>query len=124
MFECNSIAEISVFVPSAGETDGNLTDSLRPKSRQGVGGDMDVAKFTMSSRPMTSQGSRPDEEDIVYKRTKAGGDSPEDFNITEIMYYTSDWLITNISDNNKIQKLPPLKYDQKSLQLPGHSGKY
>ena len=43
--------------------------------------------------------------------------------MAEIVYYTSDFLISNISDNPKIQKLPPLKFDQKSLQLPGHNGK-
>ena len=101
--------------------EGNLADSLRPKSRQGAtGGDMDVAKFTMSSRPMTSQGNREDDNgDFIQERRDISGD----LNVAEIIYYTSDFLISNISDNPKIQKLPPLKFDQKSLQLPGHNGK-
>ena len=106
---------------AAGEMDGNLTDSLIPRSRQGVsGGDMDVAKFTMSNRPMTSQGNREDDDDdFIQERRDIAGD----LNVAEIIYYTSDFIISNISDNPKIQKLPPLKYDQKSLQLPGHNGK-
>ncbi|XP_067934855.1 serine/threonine-protein kinase ULK4-like [Watersipora subatra] len=106
----------ALLAETQGGIEGNLSESLRPRSRQGgSGGDMDAAKFTMSSRPLTSQGNRADEGEIMRKDESGG------FNALEIVYYTSDWIVSNISDNNKIQKLPPLKYDQKSLQLPGHS---
>lgn len=85
---------------------------------------MDAAKFTMSSRPMTAHRNTSPEVNIMYNQTQEVNNRPGEFNISEIVYYTSDWLITNISDNNKIQKLPPLKYDQKSLQLPAHSSKF
>lgn len=89
----------------------------------GGGGDMDAAKFTMSSRPMTSQGNRDDDNEDIYSEVESRKrDEHEDFNVSDVIYYTSDWLVTNISDNTKIQKLPVLKFDPKSLQLPAHSG--
>ncbi|KAF6031687.1 ULK4 [Bugula neritina] len=109
---------------AGGDNEGNITENLRPKSRQamGGGGDMDAAKFTMSSRPMTSQGNRDDDNEDIYSEVESRKrDEHEDFNVSDVIYYTSDWLVTNISDNTKIQKLPVLKFDPKSLQLPAHS---
>lgn len=84
--------------------DGLLAENLRPKSRQGGGakGDADIAKFTMSARPSTSQSNRHD--DSVMASTRRPQEAPS-FNVSEIIYYTSDFTVTNIFDNPKVREL-------------------
>lgn len=79
---------------------GELADSLRPKSRQGRGvGDVDPARFTISNRPPTSHG-RAEVEEVEFTPHKPLVKT--DFNVSEIVYYTNDWLITSIFDNTKV----------------------
>lgn len=76
---------------------GELSESLRPKSRQGPQ-DGEVAQFTMSSRPLTSHGKDEADNDL-FAQTRS--DKLHQFDVSEIVYYTSDWTISNISDNPK-----------------------
>ncbi|KAK6166744.1 hypothetical protein SNE40_023371 [Patella caerulea] len=105
-----------------------MGEYLRPKTAPGSDGGESL--FTLSARPHTA--SQPDErvaspfrtlqsplttrEPIVRDET----DGPTN-EVLQYIYHPSDFIVTSIVDNPKIQKLASTKYDTKTLLVPPYT---
>ncbi|XP_067686194.1 serine/threonine-protein kinase ULK4-like isoform X2 [Haliotis asinina] len=93
-----------------------LGDYMRPKTAPGDDGGGSL--FTLSARPHTAV---PPEDRLVLNTSSHDQDETDGTQTQKLIYHTSDFTVSPIVDNPKMQKPTLAKYDTKILPVPPYS---
>eukprot|EP00058_Branchiostoma_floridae_P012973 XP_002598461.1 hypothetical protein BRAFLDRAFT_230861 [Branchiostoma floridae] len=87
----------------------------------------DQEKLAATTRPQTPKDAknknkaRESSTSNTSRSTRKTSVCEDNEEVLELAYHDSDWTVTPIVDNPKIQKPAPLKWESKGLPVPAHS---